>query len=475
MPVGNRTVGEEELSANVIKVAKDWALQFQEAADLYELSLLGVEMALIADERRQSTGQAPFFTGYVTMFSAEADGLHAAYADCIFRSQNLGVKGGTPIALHKDLYGPSTGFYHKAIPGPRIAQPDSEFQPVLRAYGFRMGGRESGGRARHVSRQMDDVVQVLTASAKDRNILDQVSGGTLVLIPFARPEFAQSSKVNTKPGYIGTPGGCIFFIFRESVRSGDIKLRSFLRDVRWILAEASAAESQTAYEAAARQRDFAGAMFHGSVSAIRAIHTSTLIDLLIYKDAHRKLFSARDIIADFAGEADVVIGHKGNVARKLRSMMIAENVATSLIGFSEMYAAEGGVVRDKFRSEDPWSIRSVVEETWKLSRRAEDGSQPLAAGDSDDATADWDLPSGYLREDLITGVLLELFRNAIEHGRAANQDGRPIRLSIFGGPDDLTVQIENDLADGGPPPGGLPPRKVSENSGFRKSHPRTVR
>lgn len=439
-------LAEAALDPAVSKAAKDWADLFRKLAAHHGFSLLGLEMAVIADKRRQALSAPSFFTSYVTMFSEQADALHVTYQDCINRAHRKGAaregfQYKYPIVVHPELYEAETGYFHGSVGvGPSVI-PNSSPDGVLKASGYPLRKTNNTVPDRAVADQLGDVVKIL-GEVSDPLVEQELRGSSLVVLPFMRPKYSPARDIATSQDLGATPGGCIFFILRDMVDPQTKNLRAFLANARWVLAEASASESQSAYDAVMRQREFAAAMLHGTVSAISAIGISNIIDLLFLGDADKQVLSVHDLIINFDGPPDQVAEQKRQIVSHLQRMLIAEPLAASLTRFAEIHADEG-MLRKKFLSDKDESLRELVEKSWKIAVAAVGKTVALVGGRDDDEDSDWILPSGYVSSDLLLALMMELFRNGIEHV-AGQETGRKIELSIFERGGSVIVQVAND-------------------------------
>ena len=250
------------------------------------------------------------------------------------------------------------------------------------------------------------------------------------------------------------PGGCIFFILAGKIESASDDLHGFLQSVRWMLAEAASRESHSAFEAVAARREFSAAMIHGVVNAIRAIRTKRLIDMLFRAFAPRDALMPEHLAIEFHGIPPEDTKLKQHFIDIIYGMILAEDTAASLAGMGELHA-DGGIIRPKYQSKQSIRIRKLVREAihlalvnLKLQRNAQIRNSSL-----DELLYDWELPRGYLQTPMITGVMMELFINALKYQQLTRKS--TIYVGIFEREENLVVQVANDLrpCDGGYAPG----------------------
>jgi hypothetical protein len=221
--------------------------------------------------------------------------------------------------------------------------------------------------------------------------------------------------------------------------------------VRWLLAEAAAIESQSAFEAAARQREFAASMSHGTVTAIRSIGTSSVVKMLIRADAidqdNPGSYSVEDLIFDLKNPSDNADSHKRELVDTLRRMETAENIAASLAALVEILA-EGGAIREKFQSGRETSLRGLIDTAWSQAAYLSKASLKRESGAADESSYDWTLPSDYISDRFLVGVMTELFQNSAAHGVTKDNESGAVEVAVFGKEDSVTVQIQNRYETG---------------------------
>ena len=449
----------EHLAEATRAAATDWAAMFRKIASANELSLLGVEMAVMADKRRLDRTAPSFFNSYVTMFSeAEAASkLHEAYKACIERGLRDGgskYRALYPIVVHSSLYKATTGYFHASIgtaPIPAAQPLTYQGEGELRASGYPIAYERSkasgdpGVVDKSVEAQVGDVAKILS-DLQAVGSISELANATLVVLPFLRPEFSAPRPIPSDRSAM--PGGCIFLLLRGQVAHDDADLRKFLGCVRWLLAEASANESQTAYEAIGRQRAFSAAMVHGTVSAIDAINLPNIVARLFHGERNKYApLSSSDLIADFSawGSPEAVAAHKEALIQDLNVSIAAQELAGSLVGFSEIHS-DGGVLRKKFRSDADHGLLDLVNRAWSIAVASTNVDHRALV----DVSADWTLPSGYVSHNLVIGLIMELFRNAIQHGMV-KMPGSRVEVAIeddrggYGG--FVRIRIANELPE----------------------------
>lgn len=450
----NQYIGSDRLEADVAEAARGWADQIQRISIDLGLPLLCVEMAVIADRRRQPPKSRSFFTCYISVFSDDAPKIHEAYRDGVERGvssrrrQSEEFLYDDPIVIHEELYQHDTGYFYKAFEGTKNeSHSGQEYAGNLCAYGFPLEGETGFGSPKSVPRQLDDFVKVLQESADERGIGNILQGCSLFLVPFLRPEYSIPKAIGSSQSSHATPGGCVFLIFSDKLEADDKRVSDLMRTLRWLLAEASASESQTAFESSARQRDFVAAMSHGTVSAIRGINSTALRGLLVHKDADLRTFTTDDLIINFNNLSEHEESHKRLLAKQIHRMVLAEGIAASLAGFAEI-RADGGLVRPKFQSNQECNVRGLLDDAWLVASKSLDDQVFLKTGDTDDGQ-EWLLPSGYVSDQFLRGLMMELLQNAIQHGCIEGCVSQPIRTSVFAEGGQVVVQIENDMQSGG--------------------------
>ncbi|SFG02086.1 hypothetical protein SAMN05518801_105236 [Novosphingobium sp. CF614] len=446
IPAG-QVLAADDLKLEVRKEADRWASLFQSLADAHGFSLLGVEMAVISDRRRQPLTAPSFFSSYVTMFSAHAEALQRTYQQCIERALGADtprrIRFRFPIVIHPQLYESTTGYFYASIGRDPHGKSTSRYEGMLQASGYPLSEPDLQAPDRDVASQLGDVAKIL-GEIRQPESWSELRSSSLVLLPFMRPNFSLPDEVSLDDSG-ATPGGCVFFLLRDNVDSLDPRLGAFLANARWVLSEASAAESQTAFEAVTRQREFAAAMLHGTVSAIAAIGTSHVIRFLFHGEADQQVLSVDDLIVEFNGDPDIVMTQKQRLVGYLQSMLTAEALASSLTRFAEIHADQG-VLREKFLESDDTDLRGLIARSWELALASVRRSGKLVAGEADRAEPGWILPSGYVSSDLLTAIIMELFRNALEHSASAVSEPK-IALSVFEKGDAVVIQIANAMSE----------------------------
>jgi len=417
-----------------------------------------MEMAVIADSRRYTDDTPSFFNSYISMFSTEAEALHAIYQKCITRT--ISQKGRSsrfrvkyPIVAHRSLYRPTTGYFlvplgHSSRGVARAKRHPAPTKGSLRACGYVFRHPDMNAPDRNVSSQLSDVAEMLSTS-QDEAVQAELSDATLVLMPFHRPKFGLPDALAQYPGdeTHATPGGCIFFIMRGRVKEDDNRLGSFLANVRWLLSEASASESQTAFEAEFQRREFAKTLVHGTVSAMEGVNVPAIINYLFKAGANKTNLSEKELAIEFEGHPSKVAKTKELLVRRLMKSKAAVTLAAALVGLAEIHGDEGRL-RAKFLSDQPESLRCLAARAWDVATGPDAGPpSPLLALGSNDSGRDWTLPSGYVKPYFIEAIIVEMFRNAIQHGGEEGTERR-VELSIFGTDEGVTIQVANDLLRG---------------------------
>ena len=440
-------VSADQLGEDTRSAAAGWAELIRLVAKGYGLTVLISEMAVISDRRRQRTSASSFFASYIAAAGVGANELHTAYR----RGFDRFVDGAKryeyddPIVIHPDLYADETGFFWSQFPKKEAVPCRLENGDSLHAYSFPLEGGRGRGKAKGVPQQLDDFVEVIQNNGQELGIAHILSGATLLLLPFLRPEFAMPGKIDDQDRP-GTPGGCVFVVLQESMDAADARAIAYLKDIRWLLAEAAASESQSAFEAAARQREFAASMSHGTVTAIRSIGTSSVVKMLIRADAidhdNPGSYGVDDLIFDLKKPSDNASSHKHELVEALRRMETAENIAASLAAMVEILA-EGGAIREKFQSGKETSLRRLIDTAWSQAANISKARVKRESGAADERNYDWTLPSDYISDRFLVGVITELFQNAAAHGVTEFDQNGAVEVVVFGKEDSVCVQIQN--------------------------------
>jgi hypothetical protein len=385
-----------------------------------------VELAVIADNVQLKDRDRPFFTSFIRTQSSTPESLVQCYMramDDMTASDRLeSIR--EPIVTHPGIYDGNVGYISATMTCDAVTlradQGNADSDDTV-IYGYRYSYDSNLNYRSQAPAQVKQFVDFLTMHLNEQKNIPGIEEMFLVLIPFSRNRAVAN--------VYGEAGGCLF-VFCRPKRRGMLENateRRLVRDLSWWLNSMFLRESRTSVRGVEEHRMLLSGMLHTALNTINAVDVSQICELMMFSNPDRKIVGLavddlRFRLIDKKTQKEDPESERRFVQLLDRAIQGTESAA-SLLSFAEV-GLNPELLRAKFQSDRPYSLLDTVRAAVNLANsignpNREDRKFAIAAFSeppTTDLLAQIELPSGYLKQQILRGLLAEIIINARKHG-----------------------------------------------------------
>jgi hypothetical protein len=401
--------------------------------------IVAAELNVLPDKRlmRASKHKDPGFNTFLFFYTAFQESLRSCFSAALRDLQDQSESKDW-IVWHKDLYDSSNRlliFDLSALDSPSLQpNPGVTMVPAIAGKPLvdvkRITFKEwSSFKDKHLEPEVPLPTQVqrfvkllVEKSQKVAGLTQLLKSCQLLIVPFTRPGQIEPETV------LDTAAGVLLLLVKQRPRTDDSKpalpALTLGRRLIELITRALLKESFYSIDAENERTQIYGSMAHGTVTAIRAIKSGDLGDVLFRSG---NPLPGDDLLVTFNPELaeEERIRRQQKLVEVVQNAVISEDAAVALISLAEMNL-NSEVIEWKFLNREDCSLMQLIKDAHSMTkRRVKEGAivrhLNLQLPDPCSVAA-WRVPAGYLSPNILRGILGEFMKNALVHGNA-NGDG----------------------------------------------------